>query len=75
MWREWPFWRDLGVDWSGRPAVRPARNSIGALLRLFGPRWPAVLWVALNVVFGASLGVLPCCPPPSPWAAGRPTPT
>lgn len=59
MWREWPFWRDLGVDWSGRPAVRPARNSIGALLRLFGPRWPAVLWVALNVVFGASLGVLP----------------
>jgi|GEM_PF-6528006 len=59
LWREWPFWRGLNVDWRGIPSGRPHRNSIAVLLRYFGPRWPTVMWVVLNVVFGASLGVLP----------------
>ena len=59
LWRDGPFWRGLDVDWRAVPAVRPRGNSIGLLLRYFRPRWPAVAWVILNVMFASALGVLP----------------
>ncbi|MCL4544430.1 MAG: ABC transporter transmembrane domain-containing protein [Chloroflexi bacterium] len=57
--REFAWWHDLGVVWTGRPA-EPLRTS--SLWRLFGrflPYWPAVAGVLLLIVVSAAVGTIP----------------
>lgn len=57
--RDFPWWRELGVDWQGAPEQPRRFPSLPRLLRFYLPYWPTVAAILGLLVISATIGVIP----------------
>ncbi len=57
--RDFPWWKELGVDWQGAPEQPRKFPSLPRLLRFYLPYWPTVGAILGMLVVSAAVGVIP----------------